>query len=582
MNPLLKFLAAARNLSQQGFKKEQIYDFAKREFGEVNELMKKQIDNIFKPQKPVAPKDPDFDNTIKKLGIDEEGKPFNPKDPLKNMATGGRAGYYGGGITNMVGEDLSEIGHGADALMARNMQLAPNGQATTSTGLNYLLGQDNDTVRVPYGKGKIVKEVADQGRRGFIKAAGAGAAGIAALKTGLLGFGEKVAPAAYDAAKDVKKIVEGVPPYFMKLVNKIRKLGDDITETGALADRQNVKQYKDYTLTEDVSTGRLEIQKIKNAAGEEFGLDNFGNGLTEEVYMSYKPGEVLEGAGKIKPLKTADEYEEGTAYLRNDGPNTGDVYEEVSGVTDEIFEEVGETIVKKADGGRIGYSKGKIVKGIAGLLKKKKKPKMMNADELEDFEMEIGDNLEAYDFDGTVEDGARILKEQKDYMDDMFLEYKKGNLDPVAGDKSPARKRFLEKKLEDAEMSGDNRLMTYDEVEELSAFDLGTEMDNAKLSTNDEIKQGVASIMKDTSPAALEKSMEVDNLMLKYEGMDRRLAEQIATEANPRKKADIIAMVEQTIKMGETGKSGDEIIEIFKNTTRTKQASGGLATMLGE
>ena len=164
----------------------------------------------------------------------------------------------------------------------------------------------------------------------------------------------------------------------------------------------------------------------------------------------------------------------------------------------------------------------------------------------------------------------------------MFLEYKKGNLDPVAGDKSPARKRFLEKKLEDAEMSGDNRLMTYDEVEELSAFDLGTEMDNAKLSTNDEIKQGVASIMKDTSPAALEKSMEVDNLMLKYEGMDRRLAEQIATEANPRKKADIIAMVEQTIKMGETGKSGDEIIEIFKNTTRTKQASGGLATMLGE
>ena len=34
--------------------------------------------------------------------------------------------------------------------MARNMQLAPNGQATTSTGLNYLLGEDNDTVRVPY------------------------------------------------------------------------------------------------------------------------------------------------------------------------------------------------------------------------------------------------------------------------------------------------------------------------------------------------------------------------------------------------------------------------------------------------
>ena len=79
----------------------------------------------------------------------------NKKDEPDDMATGGRAGYYGGGVA-MVGEDLSEIGHGSDSLMARNMQLAPNGQATTSTGLNYLLGQDNDTVRVPYNEGNMV------------------------------------------------------------------------------------------------------------------------------------------------------------------------------------------------------------------------------------------------------------------------------------------------------------------------------------------------------------------------------------------------------------------------------------------
>ena len=75
----------------------------------------------------------------------------------ENFAKGGRAGYYGGGQA-MVGEDLSEIGHGSDSLMARNMQLAPNGQATTSTGLNYLLGQDNETVRVPYSEGKNFEE----------------------------------------------------------------------------------------------------------------------------------------------------------------------------------------------------------------------------------------------------------------------------------------------------------------------------------------------------------------------------------------------------------------------------------------
>ena len=149
-------------------------------------------------------------------------------------------------------------------------------------------------------------------------------------------------------------------------------------------------------------------------------------------------------------------------------------------------------------------------------------------------------------------------------------------------------------------MSGDSKLMNREEIDELYNFDLGTEMEAAKKTSkidddidisqgmidldemnftknaqaakdkidntdvNKKIKEGVASIMSDTSPAALKKSIEIDNLMLKYPGMDRPLAEQIATEINPRKKADIIAMVEQTIKMSEEGKSGSEIIDIFK------------------
>ena len=130
--------------------------------------------------------------------------------------------------------------------------------------------------------------------------------------------------------------------------------------------------------------------------------------------------------------------------------------------------------------------------------------------------------------------------------------------------------------------------MTRDEIEELTFFDTGTEMDQAakkaidNTSVNDEIKRGVADVMSDTSPEGLAKSIEIDNLMLKYEGLDKRLAEQIATEINPRKKADIIAMVEQTIKMSEQGMSGDDIIQTFKNTPRTKQATGGLASILGE
>jgi len=93
---------------------------------------------------------------------------------------------------------------------------------------------------------------------------------------------------------------------------------------------------------------------------------------------------------------------------------------------------------------------------------------------------------------------------------------------------------------------------------------------------NDEIRKGVDEIMSDTSPAALRKSIEVDNLMLEYPGLSRDFAKQIANDPDPKRKADMLAMVKQTVKMSEEGKSGSEIIDIFKKgTDRTEQSKGG-------
>jgi len=129
------------------------------------------------------------------------------------------------------------------------------------------------------------------------------------------------------------------------------------------------------------------------------------------------------------------------------------------------------------------------------------------------------------------------------------------------------------------EMSGDPKLMTRDEIEELSTFDLGTEMEQMR---NKEIKEGVDDVMRDTSPAGLERSLEVDDLMLKYPGINRDLAKQIANDPDPKRKADVISMIEQTFKMDEMGMSGDEIIDTFrKKTDRTKQANGGLSYLMG-
>jgi len=77
---------------------------------------------------------------------------FDPKK-VKGNAEGGRIGYYTGGITD-VEPSLDDIGHGSDSLMSRTRLMSPGSQATTSTGLNYLLAEDNDNLRVPFANGK--------------------------------------------------------------------------------------------------------------------------------------------------------------------------------------------------------------------------------------------------------------------------------------------------------------------------------------------------------------------------------------------------------------------------------------------
>ena len=119
MPPFIKFLDSARRLIPMGMTRQQIFNFAKQEFGDVNELMRKQINNLFKPKKPVGKKDPDFDNTVEKMVFDDEGKPFNPRNPLKK-ADGGimRAGFASGGDYKMriqeKAEEIAEENYGKD------------------------------------------------------------------------------------------------------------------------------------------------------------------------------------------------------------------------------------------------------------------------------------------------------------------------------------------------------------------------------------------------------------------------------------------------------------------------------------
>ena len=75
----------------------------------------------------------------------------------------------------------------------------------------------------------------------------------------------------------------------------------------------------------------------------------------------------------------------------------------------------------------------------------------------------------------------------------------------------------------------------------------------------------------------------VERLQLKerFPGLDDELIERILIDDNPQRKAEVIATIEESYKMLEKGMQPEDIINTFKNTSRSKNASGGLPHILG-
>ena len=170
--------------------------------------------------------------------------------------------------------------------------------------------------------------------------------GIAAAKTGLLKLAGKE-PVKQVAKEVVQKSTNTPPPYFFKLAEKIKMMGDDATAT---TDRTIAKTLKSkdgkstYVLEEDVTSGDTIIKKI-NKEGDEM--------MTDVEIMELKKGEVVMGKDG-KPVKVPDEYEEVTEVnARIEGDVFNDPYYSDGIKIDEIIKEIGEQApsIKKAGGG---------------------------------------------------------------------------------------------------------------------------------------------------------------------------------------------------------------------------------------
>jgi len=325
MNPFLRFLAAARSLANQGMSKEAIEQFAKNEFGKINTMMQKQINNIFKPSKPVGKKDEVFDSTVEKMQFDDAGKPFNPRNPTKDYSKKAEGGIMRVGLklgTNELRQMAMEM-FGKDDLR--------------------LLSRDElDQLREAFDIKKGRVEEADGGRAGFV------AGGITNLAIRLARGFMKVTGKKPNDEEILKIIQEAAEKDFARTVRNVEIDSPlrGVSETKATIRRMD---------SVDKDELKKAIDEYNFAQG---GRAGFKDGLLAKMMPGVKPD-----GGLFKSV-----------FANRNAPflsafNTAELFDLVSNLS---------SLPGLADGGRIGYKDGpdqpgrrkfmKIAGGILGAI----------------------------------------------------------------------------------------------------------------------------------------------------------------------------------------------------------------------
>ena len=189
-------------------------------------------------------------------------------------------------------------------------------------------------------------------RRNFLKLMG----GLAALP--IVG---KFFKGAKTATKIAETTTSGVPSYFPKLVQKIKEFGTDVTQKSATVERQRVIEYKNYELTEDLTTGDMRVVKTDEGMGTfqtaDGDFDTF-DGISSQEVMDFKKGYQDIDTTTGKTIEVPSQYEEVTVRPDMDG-KMKDVEDGLDNL-DEILNEVGEvqTKKKKLASGGVAYMLG--------------------------------------------------------------------------------------------------------------------------------------------------------------------------------------------------------------------------------
>jgi hypothetical protein len=373
---------------------------------------------------------------------------------------------------------------------------------------------------------------------------------------------------------------------------------------------------------------------------EDADLKRSPEGIVMEGYQDTTTLDMLRDALKKQERRTPlVEYEDGTIYYPDFDEYYNDDGKQVEGPAfwakpiPKLFEVPKHSERKSIDlanGGRIGFSKGKRVEGIKSLMeklneklsKKKNKGKVEIADdapvsektklqrEFDEFNKRFKEKTKGTY--GSGEDLYKILKSEgitmdkavKEAIDDMprlsgdakydadavaDVMYERLGIDPDTLDQyhlldvyDNAYQQLIKQKRKSMyQKAADDSLKKMDPEADTYAKEL-------EYDVNEQISKpgykGVvteASDLDDTLKIIESQKSEATKLREQYPGISEALLNKIVKDNNPQRKAEVLASLDEVLTMMDKGMDEKQIMDVLRKTTRTKNASGGLNYLMG-
>jgi hypothetical protein len=436
------------------------------------------------------------------------------------------------------------------------------------------------------------------------------------------------------AGEDLKEITEpkSVIGDIIKDYGDFDKYMQSSQKTGYV--RATVRQI----MREDIQAGKLKLPKelqdqVMQGIGEPIDIYRkvYGEGALEQI------DSLADDLGQFRTEEEAAKFARSKYTFKVEPVDESKTYEELEDILKKDPEPEG-----KADGGRIGFNKGKRVKSSIDKLLENLNKKTQGKKSMESVDPKTGEVTVPKKPIRKAEEptGMTTMDPEPEIIDERSITKTKStmtidNLKTKHKDAFEAHDQIFNVDINDkiapdmiAESMAETKGKDYFSLSQKEQSDLYKKalayVDDVRMTkrqnkpieggfdfNDSEIKAQMEKAMQEGNKRSKEmramgldpaKSKDYDEyIKIKEESGDKNfnkyfddleiktkfkgvisddLLNQILIDDNPQRKAEVIATIEQGLTMQEKGMSPEEIVNILKNTTRTKQAEGGIAGLL--